>query len=287
MTSGSSASGDVVVVGDVMLDVVVEAGALARGGDVHGRVRTHPGGGAANAAVWAAAWGAAVRLYGRVGDDTTGRVMRAALEERGVEACLAVDTAEATGTMLVVLEDGERSMVADRGANARLSPDDLPARIEARAVLVSGYVLFHPGSEPAARAAIERADAGFVAVDAASWPLVEGYGVDRFFEATADVTVLLANEREAHALGGPEALARRYPIACVKLGHEGAVLIRDGAETRIPTNAIESHDTSGAGDAFDGAFLAALAGGADPMAAATAGCAAGSRRVASGRQWPG
>jgi len=48
-------------------------------------------------------------------------------------------------------------MVADRGANARLSADDLPPRLEADAVLVSGYVLFHPGSQSAALAALERA----------------------------------------------------------------------------------------------------------------------------------
>src|SRR5439155_2874586 len=128
---------DVAVVGDVMLDVVVESPSLARGGDVHGRVRVHPGGGAANAAVWAAASGSSVRLYGRVGDDVPGRAIREAVAERGVQPVLAADPDEPTGTMLVVLEDGERSMVADRGANAKLAPEDLPPRIEARAVLVS------------------------------------------------------------------------------------------------------------------------------------------------------
>src|SRR5213080_438641 len=105
MSSRSSDSSDVVVVGDVMLDVVVQSPALARGGDVHGRVRVHPGGGAANAAVWAAASGSSVRLYGRVGDDVPGRAIREAVAERGVQPVLAADPDEPTGTMLVVLEE--------------------------------------------------------------------------------------------------------------------------------------------------------------------------------------
>jgi sugar/nucleoside kinase (ribokinase family) len=42
---------DLICVGDVMLDVRVDAGELARGGDVHGRVALQPGGTSANAAV--------------------------------------------------------------------------------------------------------------------------------------------------------------------------------------------------------------------------------------------
>ncbi len=283
---------DVVVVGDVMLDVVVESSALARGGDVHGRVRVHPGGGAANAAVWAAASGASVRLYGRVGADVPGRMLREAVAERGVEPALAADPDEPTGTMLVVLEGGERSMVADRGANARLSPDDLPPRIEAGAVLVSGYLLFHPGSEPAAKAAMERAGAEHVAVDAASWPLIEAYGVERFQDATRPATILLANEREAGVLAaGPELapLAERYVIVCVKRGRHGALVLEGETATRVaPSTAVDAEglDTTGAGDAFDGAFLAALARGASAGEAAFEGCVAGGRRVASGLRWP-
>src|SRR5205814_3101740 len=64
----TNARPDLIVVGDVMVDVTVEAGALIAEGDVHGEVRLRAGGGGANAAVWAAHRGAQVRLYGRVGD---------------------------------------------------------------------------------------------------------------------------------------------------------------------------------------------------------------------------
>ena len=89
----------------------------------------------------------------------------------------------ATIRMLVVHEPRERSMVADRGAGGRLTPDDLPVRLEADAVLVSGYTLLFEPTFAAGMAALERASARFVAVDAASWPMVRSFGVDRFLEA--------------------------------------------------------------------------------------------------------
>jgi sugar/nucleoside kinase (ribokinase family) len=130
---------DLVTVGDV-IDVRVDSRA-EEGGDVHGRVLVRPGGSAANAAVWAAEVGARARVHGRIGSDVAGALLRDELISRGVEPALAIDPAADTGTMLVVHEPRERSMVADRGAGGRLSPQDLPGRLDAGAVLVSGYSL--------------------------------------------------------------------------------------------------------------------------------------------------
>ena len=107
---------DVVTVGDVMMDVRVDSDGLEEGGDVHGRVLVRPGGSAANAAVWAAEAGARARVHGRIGGDVAGALLRDELIARGVEPALAIDPTTDTGTMLVVHEPRERSMVADRGA---------------------------------------------------------------------------------------------------------------------------------------------------------------------------
>ena len=282
----------VVVVGDVMLDVSVDAAALARGGDVHGRVMVRPGGAGANAAVWAANAGASSRLIGRVGDDVAGRLLREAVMDRGVEPHLAPDDGAGTGALLVVRETGERSMVADRGANARLSPDDLPPAIEAAAVLVSGYLFFDPGSLPAAAEALARARAPHVAVDAASWPLVKELGPERFLEASLGATLLLANEAEAEALTGlpPEeaarAMAERFGAAAVKLGPGGAVMATGHEVLRMPSPKVQAADPTGAGDAFDGVLLATLASGASPEEALRAACRAGATVAASWSNWP-
>jgi sugar/nucleoside kinase (ribokinase family) len=283
---------DVIVVGDVMLDVSVQAGELERGGDVHGQVTIRPGGGGANAAVWAAHAGARVRFHGKVGADAPGRIVAEALSERGVDALLAEDTEASTGSILVVHQEGKRSMVADRGANARLAPTDLPDRLEAAAVLLSGYLLFHRGSEGAARAALDRADGAHVAVDAASWPLIRDFGVDRFLEATSAATMLLANEDEAHTLasGSPEDAARqlsaRYRHAVVKLDGGGTLLGAAGEVIRAAAPHVRPVDPTGAGDAFAGVLLAALASGGELSGALARATEAAATVVGRGEMWP-
>lgn len=278
--------------GDVMLDVRADVGALAHGGDVHGRVGVQPGGTSANAAVWAAWDGATSRVHGRIGDDAVGRILVEALTSRGVEAALTTDRQERTGTMLVVVEQGERSMVADRGSNARLSPSDLPAELEAGAVLVSGYLLLQPGTHDAAATALERARAAYVAVDAASWPLVEAFGADRFFEETAGANVVLMNEREAWTLTGLEdeaaarALAERYAVVALKLGARGSILVVEGEVSTREAELIYEVDPTGAGDAFDGVLLSGLARGGEPQVVHRRAGHAGALVAAAESSWP-
>jgi sugar/nucleoside kinase (ribokinase family) len=283
---------DLICVGDVMLDVRVDAGELARGGDVHGRVGLQPGGTSANAAVWAAASGARTCVHGRVGADLVGRLLRTELEVRGVEAALVEDLDAPSGTMLVVFEAGERSMVADRGANARLVPADLPPALEAGAVLVSGYLLLQEGARDAGREAIRRARAEWIGVEAASWPLVDAVGREGFDDLASGASVIFANEREARSLTAMEplaaarALGERYRAACVKRGAEGAVLVLDGQVYEATPDAVEERDPTGAGDAFDGVLLASLARGVEPEEALQMACGAGASVAASASVWP-
>jgi sugar/nucleoside kinase (ribokinase family) len=283
---------DLLCIGDVMLDVRADAARLARGGDVHGRVVVQPGGTSANAAVWAVWDGATARVHGGVGADLAGRLVAEALRERRVKMQLTPYSDAATGTMLVLHEPGERSMAADRGANARFRADVLPGMLVSGAVLVSGYLLMHEDTHPTGRAAIERSVSPFVAVETASWPLVEAFGAERFFEVTEKATVLLANEREAEVLTGSageaavKLLGDRFPIACVKLGDRGAVAVVDGAMHRAAAEPIEERDPTGAGDAFDGVFLAALARGAGVDDALGRACHAGALAASSFQAWP-
>ena len=265
---------DLIAVGDVMLDGALPAPAPGR--RIHGRIELRPGGSAANAALAAARLGARAAVVGRVGSDAAGRLVSDALADAGVEVFLARDETAPTGCVVVV---GGSAVIADPGASARLSPADLPTALEAGAVLVSGYSLLQPGPEAAARAALERARTAWLALDAASASLLEAFGIERFFEATASVDVLLANAAEARALTGLEGeaaaleLARRYRVACVKLGAEGAVAAQAGQTAHgSRVRAVDAADTLGAGDSLAAAFLLALAGGAELDAALRAGC---------------
>jgi sugar/nucleoside kinase (ribokinase family) len=272
---------DLITVGDVMLDGALPAPAPGR--RIHGRIELRPGGSAGNAAFVAAGLGARAAVVGRVGSDAAGRLVSGALADAGVELLLAHDETAPTGCVVVV---GGSAVVADPGASARLSTADLPASLEAGAVLVSGYSLLQSASEAAARAALERARTEWLAVDAASATLLEAFGRERFFEATAGVDVLLVDEDEARELTDLEAeaaaleLARRYRVGCVKLGAEGAVAASESRTVRAAVTAIAADDTLGAGDAFAASFLLALAGGAELDAALRAGCATATATLA-------
>ena len=183
-------------------------------------------------------------------------------------------------------------MVAHRGANSRLTIGHLPDPLAARAVFVSGYTLFDPATESVAIAALSRARSRYVATEAASWPLIVRRGAEWFFEATAPATLLFANEREAEALTGLQedaaarALAERYAMAVVKLGSRGAIAAHGGRLVREAAMPVVEVDPTGAGDAFDGAFLAALVAGLPVESALGQACAAGSRCAAQQGRWP-
>jgi ribokinase len=193
-------------------------------------VRLRAGGSAVNAALVARELGADAQVVGRVGADAAGDLVVAALEEHRLDVRLARDRELSTGTA-VALGD---SVVADRGANARLSPDDLPSPLRGDALLVSGFALFQDGSRDAALAALEAFDGEWTAVDLAS---------PRLARADFDARIVFATRAEARAV---PRLESRFEIVCLKDDY--------GVERTSPF---------GAGDAYAAAFLVALAGGAD------------------------
>jgi sugar/nucleoside kinase (ribokinase family) len=234
----------------------------------HGaRVSLTPGGSAVNAAIWAAIAGANATVVGRIGDDLGGRALRTELQERGVGADFSVDFEAATGIFLVA--DGE--IRADRGANARFSPDHLPDPLEADVVLVSGYL---PG--PTVATALERAEGTWLALAPALLdPLPPG------------ANAILVDEVEALRLtgSGPEDAARmlgdRFRLVCVTCGADGAVGVLDGSLQTSRPEPVDNRSPFGAGDAFAAGLLVALADGAGLRDALEAGCSLG-RTVAAG-----
>ncbi len=294
-TGAGAPSGALLVVGDVVTDVVARhRGPLAPGTDTAAAIRTVPGGAGANVACWAAYWGdAEVRLLGRVGEDAAAWHTRE-LAACGVGPLLVVDPRAPTGTVICLVDQdaaAERTFLADSGASLRLEPADWSdALLDGVARLhLSGYLLFgEPGRAfvaVALRAA--RARAVPVSVDPASAGFLARLGADRFLSLVEGVDILLPSRDEACLLtglpGAAEAaarLSRRVPLVVSKQGAEGALLARAGRVcARVPAVAATPLDSTGAGDAFTGAFLTALMAGADPEHAAAGGCRAGALAV--------
>ncbi len=237
-----------VAVGELLVDVVAE------GSGHDARIRVRPAGSAFNAAVSAAAAGAGATVIGTVGDDPGGRMILTELAARGVQA--EVTVSGATGTFL--LTDGE--IRVDPGVSHAVV---LPDRIDAEAVLVSGYL-----PTETIEAALARAQASWVALDAARLDRLPSGG-----------NAVLANEEAARRLTGSEpeqavlALARGRQLACVTLGRGGAIAAAGGHVEHAEPQAV-AVDAPGAGDAFAGAFLVSLARGSEMPEALARACRA-------------
>ena len=271
----------VVVVGDLMVDVVARmSGPLAHGSDTPAAVSSRPGGAGANVAAWLAVCGVPVALVARAGDDDAGRGAVERLRGHGVDvAAVAFDPGVATGMCVVlVAPDGERSMLPDAGANAALSPDDVPAFAPEGHLHLAGYTLLRDGApRAAALEALRRARASgmTISLDPSSAAPLERFGAARFLELAGTVDLLLPNRDEAVVLSGstdPVALTRHAREVVVTLGADGARWSDGAATVAAPAAAAGPvGDTTGAGDAFTAGFLAAWLDGAAPDAALAAG----------------
>jgi sugar/nucleoside kinase (ribokinase family) len=285
-------SGHVVVVGDVMTDIIVfPEGPLVRGSDRRAKIESRPGGSGANQAVWLGASGVAVKFAARVGaaDRTQ---LEAHFRRFGVEALLSGDTESPSGVLVTIVDpDGERSFLTDRGANLALSPEDVPVSLldGARYVVVSGYSFFAPSPRATVGGFLGEARSRKIAtvVDPASAGFLREVGVPNFLAWTAGADLLFANREEAEILSGTpklgeqmQILGQRYERVVIKLGGAGAAYgTRAGVDLAQPAPVVDVVDTSGAGDAFAAAFIAAELKGKKPEACLASGIEAGSRAV--------
>ncbi len=281
----------VLVVGDVMTDVVVKPEEpLAVGADTRAAIRVLPGGSGANQACWLAREGIETRFAGRVGAADRSRE-KLLLAEHGVDARLAADESLPTGTLITLLSRDERSFLTDRAANLDLCRADLPdALLDGVDHLhISGYALFEPGPREAvldllAEAARRRIS---ISVDPSSYSFLAEVSAERFIEWTRGARFLFPNEDEAATLTGAaepgaqlDALTRVYPIVAIKRGAAGAIAgDADGGRWSTPAPSADVVDTSGAGDAFLGGFLASYLRGEGVEAALKRGVALGSHAV--------
>jgi sugar/nucleoside kinase (ribokinase family) len=278
----------ILVIGDVMTDLIVRPeGPLARGSDRRASITVQPGGSAANQAAWLASFGVSVDFVARVGAADVQSEM-ARLKAIGVTPHLVSDPQRETGRLVALIdESGERSFLTDRGANETLEASDIPdALIEGAALIhLSGYSFFAPSPRAAIIDVMRRAGKKPVSVDPSSAESLREIGADKFFDLTRAASILFPNEEEAAILAGsddPETqcarLAAHYPLVVIKRGAAGAEAAEGARRWRARAPKIEAIDTTGAGDAFVAAFLAARLSDTDIQPAleraATVGAAA-------------
>ena len=273
--------------GDLIVDVVASAsGPLAHGSDRAGRIAFRQGGSAANTARSVVAAGGEAIFIGAVGRDEWGQRLADALRAAGVTLHLAAKRAPTARIVAIVLPDGERSFVTDRGAADLLVPSDLRAAwfTGAGALHLPAYSLYNEPLATAARRAVElaRAAGAVVSVDLASRQPILELGPQEAWSRVAAVApdVVFGNASEAQAIldgRAEDALLRLAPLVVLKEGRSGCrILVRGPKATvgqggfarrakpaapmsvvrlDVGTTAVSASDTTGAGDAFDAAFL--------------------------------
>jgi ribokinase len=282
--AGQSSQPSIVVVGSLNMDLVIPVkhhpavGETVLGGDF----RAHPGGKGANQAVACARFGSPkVRMIGRLGRDSAGEQLRAALEAEGIETRYLKSLDAPTGTAFISLDSqGQNTIIVSMGANARLRPEDLQPEqfVGASVVLLQLEVPL----EVVARAAeLGHAAGAKVVLNVAPAQKLPP-------ALLAHVHTLVLNEVEAAMLSGlavphsPEAalivaleLTRLVPEVVITLGDAGAVLAGHEVNLAQPSFAVKVLDTTAAGDAFIGALAVAKAEGLTPIMMLRLACAAG------------
>ncbi|MBV9794454.1 MAG: sugar kinase [Actinobacteria bacterium] len=249
-----------------------------RGGDLVASSSGVAVGGGFNVMAAAARQGLPVVYAGGHGIGPWGDLVRAALASENIEIQRPPDPRADTGFDVALVEPaGERTFVTSLGAESLPAPDGWPAGRPGDAVYVSGYGLAAPESGPALGAWAAALPAG-VSLFVDPGPLVAGIPAAVLGPVLARVDWWSSNQREATLLtgaGDPADAARqlraRMPQASVmvRAGAAGCVLATaEGQLTEIPAPAVDAVDTTGAGDAHAGVFLAALAAGLPPAAAA-------------------
>jgi 2-dehydro-3-deoxygluconokinase len=250
------------------------------------------GGDTSNAIIAAARSGASTAYATAVGADAFGRSFLDLWRREGVDvSAVRTDPSAHTGIYFITHgPDGhEFSYLRAGSAASRLGPADAPDDLirKARVLHVSGISqAISASAADLVFAAIAIAREAGVAVSYDTnlrlrlWPLDRARAVTNAAMALADIALPgLDDARQLTGLSDLDAiadfyLARGSRIVAMTLGREGALVATPGERRRVASISVDAVDATGAGDCFDGAFLAEWLRGGDPFAAARYACAA-------------
>jgi ribokinase len=275
----------IVMVGSSNIDLIAYAPHLPMPGEtLHGsRFEMGFGGKGANQAVMAAKLGASVTVITRLGRDVYGEMTLKNYRELGIDtATVLLDDERASGVALIAVDEatGQNHIVIVGGANDSLSPDDVQ-RFSEPIRTADALMCQLETPIPATQAAFAIArEAGVMTIlnPAPAAPLPA--------DLVALTDWLIPNEVEAAMLTGRTIVEDDAAVdaaralqaqgargVIITLGARGALLLTpDGVVTSVPTPPVRAVDTTGAGDAFVGAFTTLLASGFSPVESVRRAC---------------
>ena len=260
-------SNRVVVIGSANIDLVSSVASLPLPGETvlgNSFIKT-PGGKGANQAVAASKLGGEVSFVGCIGSDQEGEILRSSLKNANVNCDFLISRPEvSTGNAMIGVDaEGNNSIIVNSGANSALTQEDIVAAKEivesAQVVLMQLEI-----STKCLEVAVEMAS-GIKILNPA--PVVD---ISKKLLEKIDVLIpnrielaRLSNKESFKNLDELEAAAKGLGIqtVIVTLGSAGALLVSDKQTELISSPAVESVDTTGAGDAFCGSMAESLSRG--------------------------
>lgn len=277
--------GSVAILGVFVADTAYRAERAPRMGEtiLGNSFKLGPGGKGSNQAVAAARLGADVAFVTRLGVDPFADMALNTWKDAGVAPLVTQDPASYTGAAYIFVEEGtgDNAIIVCPGAAATIAPSD----VEAHAAAIGNAAVFMTQLEQpmdAALRALEIARAGGAATVLNPAPAAEL--ADGMLGLCDFVT---PNETEAEGITGvpvaslddarkasDDLIAAGAGAVIVTLGERGALFHAPDRSVHVPAfDAGAVVETTGAGDAFNGGFAAALADGMDPLDAVRFGCA--------------
>jgi sugar/nucleoside kinase (ribokinase family) len=255
----------VTIIGDAFIDVMVPVSGISPGATYHREITTRCGG-TANVAFCLSRLGKEdICFVGRVGDDAQGAYFRNSIKAQGVRDLTFLDSNRTTGLCLsLVFADGERAMIANRGANDGLTIKEVDTCFqsiqESKIAYFSGYSLLYNAESIyyLMRKLKRKCEIWF---NPGAPNIVQNCFRDTIGEI---VDVLVLNRDEARRITGKEEtdqmvaeLGKMVNLAAVTLGREGCIVARDGGWITVSGDTLLTGvNTTGAGDAFAAGFIA-------------------------------
>ncbi len=276
------------VLGDIAFDITLTVPSFpAVGGDAFAKdLVVALGGCGANISITLARLGISAVLMANIGRDSRGQEALATLAQAGVNITLVTEAGEKPThlTAIVVTPNGERTIFGYRGASDHFGLDALELSRHARpeAIAVSGYALLGGEQLRAAQAIIEWGAAQCVPVFLDVPAALSASARRAVLQTRANVETLIVGLDEARQLSGSR--DRREATAYLSGGRRRVVLTQGAgslvysgpdASLEVDPPAADSVDSTGAGDAFVAALVAARLSGLSPGDTLRAACAFG------------
>ncbi|AZN43133.1 carbohydrate kinase family protein [Paenibacillus albus] len=282
---------DAVVIGDANIDLIVEG--LKQipqpGQEVHvDNMSMHVGGGAALFSLSLAKLGVKVAFNGILGNDGYGAFIRERFAEHGIDTrMIRTSSKNNTGISIALNPETDRSFITYAGSNAELRMDQMDWDViaQGRHVHLTGYLLGRRSHDAFVMLAKSLKAKGLTLSCDVGWD-DSGEWYDGVFELMRHFDLFLMNETEARHYTRCEHLddilghmAKYCNHVVVKLGADGAAVMKDGQLFRRSAYKVTPVDTTGAGDSFNSGYLYGFLTGADVETSMKYGNACGAMSV--------